>query len=414
MHAVTDISPCTLFILYSNSASCTHVSALLHALASMTANHTVQVPTPVSDEEESAPITSYLCQWNVPHKRKESNMPISDAIFHKHVCGRQRKHELKPIEDFDPRPVDLRGKSKELLNTFLSKVRGQGLGVSLLFDEDCRCWSTEVEKPLTPVLPTKKKVRERVEEFKKSLQMQPYQLREIEQSTRDQSKSPLWHSVRRYRITASYFGSIFRRKPTTPPESLVLQILGAKPFTSAATEWGKRHESVALEKYKQLQHDSGHHGLYYSLSGFVVSEKYPHLGASPDAVVYDSTDTNPFGLAEIKCPYSYRQQSPFEAAESSDFCCQIEENSESPRLKLKRRHPYFCQVQGQMAITERSWCDFVIYTQKGISVERIQYDPDFWNDELLPKLTSFYDHCLGPEIVCPVHVLGLPVQNISE
>ena len=63
-----------------------------------------------------------------------------------------------------------------------------------------------------------------------------------------------------------------------------------------------------------------------------------------------------------------------------------------------------------MAITERNWCDFVLYTPKGISIERIPYDPEFWTNELLPM---FYDNCLGPEIVCPVHVLGLPVRNIQ-
>ena len=94
-----------LLILYSYSASCIHVSALLHALASVTANHTVQVHAEVCDEEEPSPITSYLCQWNIPCKRKESNMPISDAVFQKHIYGRQKKYELKAIEDFDPRPV---------------------------------------------------------------------------------------------------------------------------------------------------------------------------------------------------------------------------------------------------------------------------------------------------------------------
>ena len=182
----------------SKSASCTHVSALLHALASLTSSHRQHVsdsPTQ-SDDEEALPITSYLCQWNAPRKRKESNMPISEAVFQKHVYGRQRKRELKPIEDFDPRPVELRGKSTQHLKMFLSKVRGQGLGVSLLFDEECRCWSTTTEQPLTPVLPTKEKLRERVEEFKKSLCMPSHQLREIEQSTREQSQSSLWHSVR--------------------------------------------------------------------------------------------------------------------------------------------------------------------------------------------------------------------------
>lgn len=67
-----------------------------------------------------------------------------------------------------------------------------------------------------------------------------------------------------------------------------------------------------------------------------------------------------------------------------------------------------------MAITERSWCDFVIYTEKGISVERIQFDSDLWNSHLLPKLTAFYDNCLAPEIVCPIHVLGLSVRNLEN
>ena len=57
--------------------------------------------------------------------------------------------------------------------------------------------------------------------------------------------------------------------------------------------------NLALEKYKQAQHDLGHHGLYYCPSGFIISENYPYLGASPDAVVHDPTEANPFGLAEV-------------------------------------------------------------------------------------------------------------------
>ena len=96
------------------------------------------------------------------------------------------------------------------------------------------------------------------------------------------------------------------RRPSTPPQCLVLQILGKKSFSSQATEWGKRNESVALEKYKKVQNESGHSGLYYSRSGFVISEDYTFLGVSPDAVVHDTQEMNPFGLAEVKCPYSFR------------------------------------------------------------------------------------------------------------
>ena len=81
-------------------------------------------------------------------------------------------------------------------------------------------------------------------------------MREIEQNTRDQSRTPLWHSVRLYRLSASHFGAIRRRLPTTPPQSLVLQILHPKSFSSPATDWGISHEDIALKQYCDLQHQS--------------------------------------------------------------------------------------------------------------------------------------------------------------
>ena len=69
-------------------------------------------------------------------------------------------------------------------------------------------------------------------------------------------------------------------------------------------------------------------------------------------------------------------------------------------MVLKRDHPYFSQVQGQMAVGERPWCDFVIYTTQGLSV---LFDSDFWENTLLPKLVSFYDNCVAPEIVPFIH-----------
>ena len=67
-----------------------------------------------------------------------------------------------------------------------------------------------------------------------------------------------------------------------------------------------------------------------------------------------------------------------------------------------------------MAIGQRPWCDFVIYTTKGLSVERIQFDNDYWTNTLLPKLESFYDNCIAPEVVSPLHTLGLPLRDLSK
>ena len=81
-------------------------------------------------------------------------------------------------------------------------------------------------------------------------------------------------------------------------------------------------------------------------------------------------------------------------------------------FQLKRNHSYYCQVQGQMAITGRTWCDFVVYTTKGIAVERITFDKLFWENELLPKLVDFFDNYVAPEIVSPIHVLGTQVHDL--
>ena len=84
------------------------------------------------------------------------------------------------------------------------------------------------------------------------------------------------------------------------------------------------------------------------------------------------------------------------------------------QLFLRTNHIYYAQVKEQMAVGNRPWCDFVIYTTKGINVQQIQFDKVYWEKTLLPKLTEFYDNCLRIEIVSPVHVLGLPIPNLSK
>ena len=149
-------------------------------------------------------------------------------------------------------------------------IRGKGLCVSLLIDSASQYWqesssdSSTVYESLPPELPSKAELQKRVQEFKSSLNIPAQKIREIEQTTRDQSQSTLWYSVRRYRITASYFGEVRCRLPTTPPQSLVLQILGSKSFKTPATEWGKKHEELALMIYKDYQQPSGHETLHYS------------------------------------------------------------------------------------------------------------------------------------------------------
>ena len=323
--------------------------------------------------------------------------------------------KIKPVEDFDPRPPEYRGAVTSHLQDLLEKLRGEQLCVSFLFDPKCQHWDNDLSPAQlsSHSSPDATGLKCTIAAFKSSLRVSEDQARRIEQNTRKQRQSSLWYSVRRYRITSSIFGSILSRRDSTPPDSLVLRIIQPRSFSTVATKYGLEKEAVAVKEYVSHQHSYGHPDLTVSPSGFIVSCTHSFLGASPDGVVYDPSNmSQPFGFLEVKCPYSARNVTPVEACTLPGFCC--ETDMTTGLLTLKKGHPYYSQVQGQMAIGERPWCNFVVFTGKGLSVQRIEFDESFWKDRLLPKLVDFYNNCVVPEIVSPVHPLGLPIRDLSK
>lgn len=122
--------------------------------------------------------------------------------------------------------------------------------------------------------------------------------------------------------------------------------------------------------------------------GLVVSQKEPTLACTPDGKVIDPGCTEPFGLLEVKCPETKFLVTPLDACSDSNFCC---ENVDG-QCKLKITHPYYAQAQGQMGITGAKWCDFVVYTKKGMSIERIPFDPQYWHELEGKLLLYYYEH----------------------
>ena len=223
------------------------------------------------------------------------------------------------------------------------------------------------------------------------------EIRELERKTREQRNSPKWFAARRFWITASIFGDIIHRRPETAPDNLVKRILQQKRFFSVQTEWCINKEEEALQSYIDYQNKNGHVGLTVYKIGFLVMENHPHIGASPDGDVYDpSSEGQEYGFLEIKCPYTHRNKSIEEACRSSGFCSELRGNDNKP--SLRRMHRYYPQVQGQMAVGERPWCDFVLFTTKDISVEWIKFDSSYWENDVLHKLSNVYNNCLAPEI----------------
>ena len=98
--------------------------------------------------------------------------------------------------------------------------------------------------------------------------------------------------------------------------------------------------------------------------GLVVSSTMPWLAASPDRKVINKI----LGLVEIKCPHSLRHLTPGGgggACVNPSFYCQLVNG----KPELKKVHPYYYQVQGQMGLTGLKWCDFVEFFQQGFIVQ---------------------------------------------
>ena len=61
------------------------------------------------------------------------------------------------------------------------------------------------------------------------------------------------------------------------------------------------------------------------------------------------------------------------------------------------------QVQGTMAITGLKWYDFVVWTQKDMTIDRIPINEKLWKQYIKLKLQKFPASYVLPELVDPCY-----------
>lgn len=180
-----------------------------------------------------------------------------------------------------------------------------------------------------------------------------------------------WYAARCGKATASRFKGVMARLENGAPAAdrqrylteLVVERLTGQPvpaYENAAMRWGTEQEAAARAAYEQRT------GVAVEETGFVAHDVLT-AGCSPDGLVdWD-------GLIEIKCPF----------------------NSAVHINTLLNGMPaeHTAQVQGQMWITGRQWCDFVSFDPRmpeslQLHVQRINRDPAFIAD-LERQVTEF-------------------------
>ena len=166
-----------------------------------------------------------------------------------------------------------------------------------------------------------------------------------------------------------------------------------KSFSSAATSHGKKFESHCRELYAVLLKENGFLAQISDV-GLQLSSLFPYLGASLDGIV--SYQNERWGL-EIKCPFSKYNYSLQHALTDKKFFLFKDDHG---TIKLKRKHAYFFQIQGQMFCANLKCVDFVVWfgSDEPLFVETIWYDEAFVMDYLIPRLRYFYCRAVLPEL----------------
>ena len=125
---------------------------------------------------------------------------------------------------------------------------------------------------------------------------------------------------------------------------------------------------------------------------FLFHWTVPYIGTSPDALVSCNCCGN--GCLEIKCPFESREKFVFEILGCDDSYL---EGDVKNRIELKTTHLYcYHQIQCQLNVTDRKYCNFYVWTKKGYHYERV-LDTEFW---IKNKNTceSFFRICLLPAL----------------
>ncbi|KAL3889805.1 hypothetical protein ACJMK2_002133 [Sinanodonta woodiana] len=213
----------------------------------------------------------------------------------------------------------------------------------------------------------------------------------LEKETRGQSNSLFGHRYRVGRITATNFYRVchtsISQLSLTVLKTICASYGNKMPFYSAARTWGTKHEHTAKMEYSALV-TSKHVNYKLVDSGLIINERYPQFGASPDGMI--SCDCCGDGCLEIKCPYSMKDKPILDVP----WLLLI-----NNKLTIDCKHTYYFQMQMQMFLSDRQYCDFYVWCPNDHHYERLYRDNELWQT-MSNKALEFHSKCVMPELLC--------------
>ena len=171
-----------------------------------------------------------------------------------------------------------------------------------------------------------------------------------------------------------------------PSKSFLDYLLKTKDISNVpAIKYGIENESVAIKEYeKEFGYKVAKCGIFLDSCGF--------LGGSPDGLVGND------GIIEVKCPFQMKSTTNITDFNRLGYLKKNDEN----KFEVNTSHKYYHQIQGNLYLTKRKHCDFVVWTPLVMLCIRILQDLP-WQDNIgmmqlyylekvFPKIVEFYQN----------------------
>lgn len=195
-----------------------------------------------------------------------------------------------------------------------------------------------------------------------------------------EQRSPRWHDLRFGRLTASNVGTAIGVSKFSTPEELADTMAGitVKEFTETQLEnmnFGTQYEPVARDWYQATR------SVVVEEVGIAIPKWNPMIGGSLDGNVV-----------------------------GTDGCCEIKGVKKMYKPLIGRTKPdidhkniwptHYCQIQSCLRICNKRWCDYIVFCppENRVYVERIDFNPDYWNNTLYPGIQHFIQELLIPRL----------------
>ena len=239
------------------------------------------------------------------------------------------------------------------------------------------------------VLPVPDNLDKKEKELLEKLNVSLMDSTKLEEETRKQHESAEWFQARKMRFTASKFGRVARRKKNF--EMLCFDLMNAKFFTSTFTSFSQNMVIIM----SRLREDNMKN-IWIKLAilckrnnlGFLFPQSCMFLDV-PQMEKSMTLHLTVLKISLVSLILSAQvlslQLHQLMHTVTTIFIL----NCVITNQKLKEDHEYYDEIQGQMGLTGAKWCDFIVYTKAGMSIERILFNYSHW-DKLRDKLCSVY------------------------